>query len=683
MKADGPLPKDDANAKLQRRSLAVFNERVSQDKFIVRQETVSDYGVDLGVEAVLGDHPLNYRGQIQLKGRSGLTPNSQKCFALSVETSNLNYLLNGECPFYVLFRPEDETLWYVSARGEEARLKAENPSWRQQKSVTLYLRNQLDDAGFTGLYDVVVHNGRVAAELLSILHSMTPGSPGKFSVDVASARIETEASAFDAILTNGMLLIAAGEAERVLELSSLLSSADQRHPEIAIALAYAQYSRGRHKNAEVVLADLDLTTLSSENRGFAEFLALAAEAASGRVSPEEFATKVEAWADGAPFSEQVQYRLLAQHRRANGMTGYERRQELAQLHEMASLAANNDRLPALVRAFATRYRLEVESERIAGDLTKFLLFSGTRKPIQNYVFGGRSLEEVVDASIRRIIEWEKSIDSLVQFAVESGHQPLRCGVLYTREVGRAVLLVSLSNAASHAPNDELKTTLSFDALLGASGTAARLHDLISLSKKLNETGLYLLSSMLLLRLLDRADAAETKVKAIRLAREATLHGLPNIADEASEIASGRSFYLRLQEQKALEDAMDPDSKWAAMTEDGVAGLARGLCESLRLPEDRIPVAIEEIQANRFFALRRLDWCKHVEFLENKFHTASPATYYRTSPNKKVRCRLFGTESAFPNPDASTIFNAFQGAHCRRCSHRAPSQEARNSNGRDG
>ena len=65
----GLVPKK-AKARVQR-GAARITERVTQDLSFVRQDPACDYGVDVVIEAVLDEHPLNYRSRNQLMGRSG------------------------------------------------------------------------------------------------------------------------------------------------------------------------------------------------------------------------------------------------------------------------------------------------------------------------------------------------------------------------------------------------------------------------------------------------------------------------------------------------------------------------------------------------------------------------------------------------------------------------------------
>lgn len=102
----GPLPRVDEAAVLQTKSFHALRDRLPAERFIIRDERFEDYGVDLTLEVRAGTHATNCRAQVQLKGRTKCEPNADGSFSLPIEVTNLNYLLNGPCPLYVLYRPE-------------------------------------------------------------------------------------------------------------------------------------------------------------------------------------------------------------------------------------------------------------------------------------------------------------------------------------------------------------------------------------------------------------------------------------------------------------------------------------------------------------------------------------------------------------------------------------------------
>src|SRR4051812_44508322 len=105
MSIQGPLPLVDAGSILQEQSKRALQAALPISEYIFRDERTDDYGVDGSIELLANGTATNIRAQVQLKGRSNTQVNKSGYVAVQVATANLNYLLNGTCPLYVLFRP--------------------------------------------------------------------------------------------------------------------------------------------------------------------------------------------------------------------------------------------------------------------------------------------------------------------------------------------------------------------------------------------------------------------------------------------------------------------------------------------------------------------------------------------------------------------------------------------------
>ncbi len=90
------------------------------------------------------------------RGARGTQLNTDGSYSVSVETSNLNYLLNGTCPIYVLFRPENKELRFSFARPEWNRISATNPDWRESGSITIRFAHVLDTTGLQTIRDAII-----------------------------------------------------------------------------------------------------------------------------------------------------------------------------------------------------------------------------------------------------------------------------------------------------------------------------------------------------------------------------------------------------------------------------------------------------------------------------------------------------------------------------------------------
>src|SRR5262249_38544867 len=129
----GPLPLGDRQDALQQLSLKALRNQLPEEKFLLREreERVDDKGVDLALEAKInvpaaettsGREGMyaytNCRALAQLKSTDKPKPNVDGSVSYSIDTSNLNYLLNGPCPIYFLWLAPTNQVRYAWAREE-------------------------------------------------------------------------------------------------------------------------------------------------------------------------------------------------------------------------------------------------------------------------------------------------------------------------------------------------------------------------------------------------------------------------------------------------------------------------------------------------------------------------------------------------------------------------------------
>lgn len=173
----GPLPESDENARLQRESLKALQRLLShRDSLIYRDERVEDFGIDCSLELKVGKKVTNFRSQVQMKSTARVALTRDGYVAFSVETANLNLLLNGTCPAYLLWEEANDEFWYIWARDQYTRLSTENPTWQKQQRITLQFRTKLtseslgdfeqrihDDGRFNrGLQDLIALKEQIA-----------------------------------------------------------------------------------------------------------------------------------------------------------------------------------------------------------------------------------------------------------------------------------------------------------------------------------------------------------------------------------------------------------------------------------------------------------------------------------------------------------------------------------------
>ena len=243
----GPLPISDDNAKLQRESIKALNALLKgQDDILFRDERVEDYGVDGSFELKLRGGMTNFRGQVQMKASDHVMPLKDGSISLSVRTANLNYLLNGTAPVYILYDSPKDEFWYVWAQDESRRLETENPAWRSQDWITLKFTNRFSEEIFESVYKRIMAEGRLHRNLHDSLARSTGREPIVISIDSNSLSITDPVQARDLLLASGTAIVAAGFPRNVLDLMHLIDSEIREMARIQLTAGYAEFTIGDH-----------------------------------------------------------------------------------------------------------------------------------------------------------------------------------------------------------------------------------------------------------------------------------------------------------------------------------------------------------------------------------------------------------------------------------------------------
>jgi len=137
-----------------------FSELFTDPWFITREESKSDYGVDIVIEALTdnGKHPTNIRSHAQVKS-STKKPNADGSYSYSVPFSNLNYLLNNPNSFYAFYSVKEDKLLYCSA---ESAYK----SYVDTKNVTIHFLEILNQHVVKNIHSQIMATSMSIRDLL-------------------------------------------------------------------------------------------------------------------------------------------------------------------------------------------------------------------------------------------------------------------------------------------------------------------------------------------------------------------------------------------------------------------------------------------------------------------------------------------------------------------------------------
>jgi hypothetical protein len=112
---------------------------------------------------------MGMRAHIQVKANRDLNANLDDSVSYSADVSNINYLLNGLSPIYVLYIAQTKELRYAWVRDEVNRIEEGNPDCKRQDTVTLWFTKRLDEVALQELHDRIRLEAKIDREIHDLL----------------------------------------------------------------------------------------------------------------------------------------------------------------------------------------------------------------------------------------------------------------------------------------------------------------------------------------------------------------------------------------------------------------------------------------------------------------------------------------------------------------------------------
>lgn len=654
----GPLPHVDEAAVLQTKSFHVLRDRLPVERFIIRDERFEDYGVDLTLEIRAGTHATNCRAQVQLKGRSDCEPNADGSFSLSVGVTNLNYLLNGPCPLYVLYRPETGEMLFAYAADEVRRIAAAAPDWKDAKSVTLRLREHLDGDALGVLADRIVEEARRHRAIRETLGVFAPGTSRRLEVTSAErgTKVLGPQEASTILRRDGVALVAAGFSTRVLELVALIPSAEVHESgRLLLVRGYAELNNHRYLAASGSLreAKVHADELDPVDASFLDLLLISAEHAFGELPADDFQRRCAAWRTGAPEYLGVQYDLARLWSRRVQVGATQAEQFQAELSEVLERMIALPNAPPALRQQAQLLSLFIAAQ----DHTVALgsISAHAREPAIWMCAYSRSPQEELAAAVSRLNAWRNDLEELLAEIRETANAPLYCQALLARDICEGFVLSQLQISALFAGAPEPGVPTSMFEKVRETQALARQCDQpdTELRSRLVESDLTALAG-------DAERARLIASEVLNVARTLRFADIERVAAKA--VSSTMHDDLR----RDVELVRDGGAVFmAGMSDADLDAMALQGCETLGAPKEMLPVFRDGVECQRAIGCVQRDWCRHFEVEER--WSSNPAA----GPERRVTCVLLARHSAIPARDWRALIPAFRGANCTTCASREP------------
>ncbi len=219
------LPIGSSKEELEQLSKDKLRPLFAHELFEVREEVYRDKGIDLIIELKYKGTYTNFRFLVQLKSTESKTANSDNSFSWQIDTSNIQYLLNGGLPaYYICYVKNTDTFYFRQLNEFVFEIKTKTSDWNNQDSHTLRMSNILSKNAISFIYDEVKNRCEKTREITEKLHlTKKENQINKISI-TSNYQITDETSIVDLIEKLGLSIINEGRSKEIVILSEKISN---------------------------------------------------------------------------------------------------------------------------------------------------------------------------------------------------------------------------------------------------------------------------------------------------------------------------------------------------------------------------------------------------------------------------------------------------------------------------
>lgn len=661
----GPLPQSAPEHELERIGLQAFQGFLSDHPYLIpRDERLVDYGVDLSLEVVSDGRPTNCRAQAQLKSSTSPKYNQDGSTSVSITVANLNYLLNGRSPIYILYIKDTEEFRYAWAQDEAQRL---GDRWREQSYVTLRLADKMEPSTLGLIRDRILREGRLRRQIDESLTRNALTRQIDIRIDIDSGDITDSKQAYKSLTDQGLQAVALGMPDKVLEAARLIDKEDRKDPRVPLVSAYAYYSMGRYHDAMAQLAQLSTTSMQLEEDDLllANYILSACARHMGQTTAAEYQKEIETL--GRSATGDMAADLELEDMRMRAITAGLAREGIPLLDQLIAKARKivDDPSTSSPRRIHTHLTmLDATSLRLTADWLQLLMLMKIRSRVGLDEYG--TLAPAIRTHIEAVVAWVNEVSSVVNEAVKAGHMLFVAEGLRIRAQGliwqaRQQKMLDMAHGETYTAPSELVGQLRQDC-----EKAARAFQQIDILEG------ELRARLLMADVHDLVDDFEAaKEIALEVAPLAKAWSCAGVEAHAAEYLGNRSAHSEFVDSMRLRTRHEKDREYRKHSDEMIRRFASDTITALGLPQDRLGNIKKDYLAERDFSNERLLWCQHLFVIQDLRHTLDKSTFYTVDPDRGCYCKRFSYRTLIVNPDHKVVLDAFKAARCRECSFREP------------
>lgn len=236
------LPKGSPKEELEQLSKDKLRPLFDIGLFEFRPEEYRDKGLDIAIELKYNGSNTNFRFLVQLKATETKEPNSDGSYSWQIDTSNIQYLLNGGLPaYYICYVKQKDTFYFRQINDFIKEISEKNKDWNGQDSHTLRASQVLNKDSVSEIYDEVRKKCEKTREVTEKLH-LTRKEDNNKKVSITSEyQITDESSIVELVEEIGLIIINEGKSKDVILLNEKVSG-DITSPLYNLTVGIAAYN---------------------------------------------------------------------------------------------------------------------------------------------------------------------------------------------------------------------------------------------------------------------------------------------------------------------------------------------------------------------------------------------------------------------------------------------------------
>ncbi|MBW8244019.1 DUF4365 domain-containing protein [Muricauda oceani] len=286
------LPKGSEKEDLEQISKDKLRPLFDSKKFQIREEMYRDKGVDFDIELKFNGNYTNFRFLIQLKATNTIECNTDKSYSKSIDTSNIQYLLNsGKPSYYILYHEKSKEFYYSNLGDFLKTIGSKEKDWNKQKTNTLRFEKRFNKEVTDKIYQTVLDHGKNFRKLNEKIALSTKDNFGKISITDENLNFYSENELRDQIEQHGLGLINEGNSKLIIKAShSISKNLYTKHPKFNLVLAMAHYHTGNMLESLSNLKDSGkyLNKLEKEDLSLHQYFMAAVKYSLGLLNNREY-----------------------------------------------------------------------------------------------------------------------------------------------------------------------------------------------------------------------------------------------------------------------------------------------------------------------------------------------------------------------------------------------------------